>query len=245
MSKLEALDNYHLISNFPENSSFFRRVLSQLAFLILATKVTRRKNRLTVVDYRQASEIIEGGDVILAGGFRSVSGLFLGKLFTHILLYRGEGECIHAGADGVDTVGLDELFDSYDNLAILRLKINDCGEKTKIVENALSFAAEQIGKPYDFYFKHTSDRYYCTFLINSAFSRAGFDTGLKIEYQPEKKFLFTRIHKALKADDFLHGNFHQIFISESLKGREAELEKLKNVYAQNTSRQQAGCRARI
>jgi hypothetical protein len=234
MSKLEELDNYHLISNFPKNLSLFRRFLSQLAFLLLATKVTKRKNRLTVVDYRQASEIIEKGDVILAGGFRSVSGLFLGKLFTHILLYQGEGQCIHASADGVDTVGLDELFDSYDNLAILRPRINDDAATEKMIEVALSFAQEQIGKPYDFYFKHTSDRYYCTFLIDTAFSRAGFDTGLKIEYRRKKPFLFARIHKALKADDFLHGNFHQVFISDSLKGREAELDKLRNIYAKNT-----------
>lgn len=229
MSKLEELDNYHLISNFPKNLSFFRRVFSQLAFLLLATKVTKRKNRLTVVDYRQASEIIKKGDVILAGGFRSVSGLFLGKLFTHILLYQGKGECIHAGADGVDTVKLDELFDSYDNLAILRPKINDDTAREKIINNTLSFAEEQIGKPYDFYFKHMSDRYYCTLLIDTAFSRAGFDTGLKIEYPKKKLFLFVRIHKALRADDFLHGNFHQVFISNSLKGREAELDKLRNV----------------
>lgn len=228
MSKLVKLDSYHLINNFPKNSSFIKRVLSQLTFLLLATKVTRRKNRLTVVDYRQASEIIAKGDVILAGGFRSVSGLFLGKIFTHILLYQGKGVCIHAGADGVDTVGLDELFDSYDNLAILRAKIDDGADREKIISNVLSFAKEQIGKPYDFYFKHTNDRYYCTYLINKAFSRAGFDTGLKIEPRAKKHFLFIRIHRALKADDFLHGNFQPVFISGSLRGREIELEKLKN-----------------
>lgn len=67
----------------------------------------------------------------------------------------------------------------------------------------------------------------------------------KMEHQRKKPFLFVRIHKALRADDFLHGNFHQIFISNSLKGREAELDKLRNIYAKNTSRQQTKCRARL
>lgn len=227
MSKLVKLDSYHLINNFPKNSSFFRRILSQLVFLLLATKVTRRKNRLTVVDYRQASGIIAKGDVILTGGFRSVSGLFLGKLFTHILLYQGNGVCVHAGADGVDTVGLDELFDQYDNLVILRPKIKDDVDKEKIINKSLSFVREQLGKPYDFYFKDKVDRYYCTYLINTAFVRAGFNTGLEIKERNKKAFLFIRIHRALRADDFLHGNFRLVFISGSLKGREIEIDALR------------------
>lgn len=229
MSKLMKLDSYHLINNFPQNSSFFRRALSQLVFLLLATKVTRRKNRLTVADYRQASGIIEKGDVILTGGFRSVSGLFLGKLFTHILFYQGDDICIHAGADGVDTVGLDELFDQYDNLVVLRAEIENGADRERVVNEALSFVREQLGKPYDFYFENKIDRHYCTYLINTAFTHAGFNTGLVSEHRPEKPFLFVRIHKALRADDFLHGNFYRVFASDSLKGREAELERLKKV----------------
>lgn len=224
MSKLLKLDSYHLLNNFPRNSSFFKRALSQLVFLLLATKVTRRKNRLTDADYRLASEVIVKGDIVLVGGFRSVSGLFLGKFFTHILLYQGDGVCIHAGADGVDTVGLDELFGQYDNLVVLRPEIENISDKERIINETLSFVQKQLGKPYDFYLENKVDRYYCTYLINTAFLRAGYDTGLKAVKWGRKAFLFIRIHRALRADDFLLGNFRLIFSSDSLKGKKTELK---------------------
>jgi len=218
------LNSHHLINNFPEGSSFFKRVFGQLAFLFMVTKVTPRKNHLTEADYHQALSTIKKGDVILVGGFRSISGFFLGKLFTHSLLYQGDGECVHASVDGVDTVGLSELFNEYDSLAILRPKIGDVEEK--VIEKALTFAREQLGKPYDFYFEHVSDRHYCTLLINTAFSQAGFDAGLNVEERVKRPLLVIRLHRVVKADRFLRGNFRLAFLSESLKGREREIEDL-------------------
>ncbi len=224
MSKLLRLNNHHVIKNFPQGSSLLRRTLGRLAFLFLVTKVTPRHNFLTAEDYRLASGILKKGDIILTGGFRTISGFFLGKYFTHSLLYRGSGECIHADVDGVDTVALEELFQVYDNLVILRPQINH--EPDQIINQALSFAANQIGKPYDFYFEHVSDRHYCTLLINTAYAQAGFNTGLNINRPKKRPVLIIRLRRALKAEDFLKGNFSLQFMSQSLKSKENQINRL-------------------
>jgi hypothetical protein len=228
MIKIFKLNKYHRINNFPKRSSFFKRVLSQALFIFLVTKVTMRKNHLEEDDYLSAKELIQRGDLVLVGGFRAISGLFMGKFFTHSLLYVGQGECIHADADGVDTISFQELFSAYDTLIILRPKINDNYEET--IDKVIDFAQKQMGKPYDFYLEHRHDRYFCTQLINDSFKDAGFDTGVGIKDEIRQNFLyiFWRIRRVVRADDFLRGNFSTIFISRSLKAKNQEIQKLKN-----------------
>lgn len=227
MNKIARLNNYHRINNFPKKISIFKRVLSQIIFFVLVTKITIRKNHLEEEDYLSAKESIRVGDLVLVGGFRTVSGLFLGRFFTHSLLCIGNGECIHADADGVDNIPFKELFSAYDNLIILRPKITKDYEKT--INQTIAFARQQIGKPYDFYFEHRRDRYFCTNLIISSFEHAGFDTGVGIKDQVRQDFLwiFWRIRKVTRADDFLKGNFETIFISKNLREKNQEIAKLK------------------
>ena len=229
MSKLLRLNSHHLINNFPKGSPFLKRVVQQAVFLLMVTKVTLRKNYLTASDLTEARDTIRKGDVILAGGFRSVSGLFLGKFFTHSLLYIGEGECIHADADGVDTISFKELFAAYDTLTIMRPQIKENYEET--IEKAIYFSQKQIGKPYDFYLEHRKDRYVCTQLINASFENAGFDTGVGIKDEIRQNFLwiFWRIRKVVRADDFLKGNFQTVFVSKSLKEKNREIKKLNEL----------------
>lgn len=227
MNKIVKLNNYHLIDNFPKYLSLFKRILSQLLFVILVTKITLRKNHLEEEDYLLAIKAIKAGDVILVGGFRAISGLFMGKFFTHSLLYIGAGECIHADADGVDTIPLKELFTAYDTLIILRPQIITNGEE--IIQATINFANNQIGKPYDFYLEHRHDRFFCTQLINVAFEHAGFDTGVGLKEKLRQDFLwiFWRIRKVVRADDFLKGNFETIYISKSLKAKNQQIGEIK------------------
>ncbi|MEI7620195.1 MAG: YiiX/YebB-like N1pC/P60 family cysteine hydrolase [Candidatus Falkowbacteria bacterium] len=229
MTKIFRLNNYHRIDNFPKRSSIFKRMLSQALFAFLVTKVTMRQNHLEKDDELMAEKLIQKGDLVLAGGFRAISGIFMGKFFTHSLLYVGNGECIHADADGVDTIPFKELFTAYDTLTILRPQIKDNYEET--IEKVIVFAHKQIGKPYDFLLEHRNDRYFCTQLINVSFEEAGFDTGVGIKDKIRQDFLwiFWRIRKVVRADDFLRGNFDTIFISKSLKEKNQEIEKLNNI----------------
>ncbi len=229
MTKIFKLNAYHRINNFPKRISIFKRILSQLIFAFLVTKITLRKNHLEEADYVSADKLIKKGDLILAGGFRAVSGLFMGKFFTHSLLYIGDGDCIHADADGVDTISFKELFMAYDTLIILRPRITNDYERT--INQAISFAREQIGKPYDFYLEHRHDRYVCTQLINASFKNAGFDTGVGIRDEIRQNFLwiFWRIRKVVRADDFLRGNFETIFVSHSLKEKNDKIGKISKI----------------
>ncbi len=228
MTKIFRLNNYHRINNFPTRSPFFKRVLSQLVFIILVTKITLRKNYLEEEDYVLAEKLIKTGDLVLAGGFRAVSGLFMGKFFTHSLLYIGDGNCIHADADGVDTISFKELFSAYDTLIVLRPKIKENYEET--VARAISFAQKQMGKPYDFYLEHRKDRYVCTQLINASFKEAGFDTGVGLKDEIRQNFLwiFWRIRKVVRADDFLRGEFETVFVSKSLQEKNEEIKKINS-----------------
>jgi len=231
MTKIFRLHNYHRINNFPKRSPFIKRVLSQLVFIILVTKITLRKNYLEEDDYVVAKKLIQKGDLVLAGGFRAISGLFMGKFFTHSLLYIGGGDCIHADADGVDTISFKELFTVYDTLTILRPQIKENYEET--IEKAIYFSQKQIGKPYDFYLEHRKDRYVCTQLINASFENAGFDTGVGIKDEIRQNFLwiFWRIRKVVRADDFLKGNFQTVFVSKSLKEKNQDIKKLNKLGA--------------
>lgn len=227
MTKIFRLNNYHRINNFPNRHSIFKKILSQALFIILVTKLTMRKNHLEEEDHRQAEKLIKRGDLVLVGGFRSISGLFMGKFFTHSLLYVGNGECIHADADGVDTISFKELFFAYDTLIILRPKIKVDYEDN--IDKVIEFARQQMGKPYDFYLEHRSDRYFCTQLINNSFANVGFDTGVGIKEKIRQDFLwvFWRIRRVVRADDFLRGNFEIVFISKSLNEKNQEIKRLK------------------
>lgn len=229
MTKIFRLNNYHRINNFPNRHSIFKKILSQAVFIVLVTKLTMRKNHLEEEDCLKAEKMIQRGDLVLAGGFRSISGLFMGKFFTHSLLYVGNGECIHADADGVDTISFKELFTAYDTLTILRPKIKDDYENS--IDKVVEFARQQMGKPYDFYLEQRSDRYFCTQLINNSFASVGFDTGVGIKEEIRQDFLwlFWRIRRVVKADDFLRGNFEVIFISKSLDEKNQEIKRLRKV----------------
>jgi hypothetical protein len=63
-----------------------------------------------------------------------------------------------------------------------------------------------------------------------AFQSAGFNTGVGIQDETRQNFLwiFWRIRKVVRADDFLRGNFETIFISQSLKEKNQEIQKLKD-----------------
>jgi hypothetical protein len=227
MSKIDKLNSYHRINNFPKKFPAYKRLLSQAVFVFLITKLTGRPNYLEEADLVLATEAIQPGDLVLAGGFRSVSGIFMGKIFTHSLLYIGGGECIHADADGVDILPFNELFTAYDTLTILRPEIK--GDREGALSKVIAFAKDQIGKPYDFYLEYGDDRYFCTRLISVAYASGGFDAGIELKEKVRRDFfsIFSRIRRVAKADDFLRGDFQTVFISKSAKRKHKEIERLK------------------
>jgi len=219
MSKIIRSNNYHLVNNFPDNFSIFRRALSNIAFFILTTKITRRKNFLTQEDFILAKGIIQKGDVVLVGDFRRISSLFMGKFFTHTLLYVDKKKCIHANVDGVSTILFEKLFEEYDTLLIMRPQIKHNFNQT--IDNVIAFASQKIGTAYNFYFEYRQDSYVCTQLIETSFQESGvnINIGAKRKAKENRFRIFSRIHRATRADDFLKGDFKILFVSKNIKNK--------------------------
>lgn len=112
-------------------------------------------------------------------------------------------------------------------MTILRPKLKVDYEDN--IDKVIEFARQQMGKPYDFYLEHRSDRYFCTQLINNSFASVGFDTGVGIKEKIRQDFLwvFWRIRRVVRADDFLRGNFEIVFISKSLNEKNQEIKRFK------------------
>ena len=217
MSKFIKSNNYHVVNNFPKDFSFFSRALSNIAFFILTTKTTNRQNLLTKEDQFSAKKVIQKGDIILAGDFSRISRFFTGKFFTHTLLYIGEDKCIHATIDGVGTILFDKLFSEYDTLLIMRPNIKH--NASEVIDRVIAFAKEKIGTAYNFYFEYRHDRYICTQLIDKSYRQSGFNLSIGPKRKREKgRFrIFSRIHRVIKADDFLKGDFKIIYASKEMR----------------------------
>jgi hypothetical protein len=197
---------------------------SKILLKFFSLKISFRPHNLKERDYLRSKEIIKKGDLILVGDFKSISGLFIGKYFTHSLLYIGRGACIHAGPKGVSKILFKEIFKKYDTCMILRPNI--CLAYDDVVEKAIRFAKKQVGKPYDIFFEADNSSYFCTDLINDSFFQAGFDTGVRNKEVNKKGLInvFGRIKKAARADHFLRANFSKVFISR-------DIENSKNIFS--------------
>lgn len=114
-------------------------------------------------------QILKPGDVILCGNNGS---------FVHSMLYIGQGQVVHSLATqpgsgqrlwGVVREALDTYFarGERDTFVVLRPR------EIKGIENAVQYAQDQQGKPYDSLFLlNLADRfYYCTELVYHALKR--------------------------------------------------------------------------
>ncbi len=116
-------------------------------------------------DVRKILDILEPGDILFRRYNHYISGLLMPGYFTHSGLYTGNDKVVHALGRGV--VEEDILtFCRADDIGILRCK--DKG----LVEHAISFVNNQLGKGYDFDFNtDNADRFYCTELVYQAFKK--------------------------------------------------------------------------
>lgn len=193
-----------------------KNIFKKILIGFFSIKLTFRSNQLKRSDYVKAKKIIEKGDLILVGDFKSISGLFIGNLFTHSLLYIGKGKCIHAGPKGVQKMLFKDIFKRYDTFSILRPNIEK--DREKVIAKTIRFAKRQLGQPYDIFLEGMNYGYFCTNLINCSFGHAGFDTGVgsKDIFNKKPRPVFWRIKNTVRADYFLRANFLKIFASQSL-----------------------------
>ena len=188
----------HIIKNFPEGYPIWKKAVANIIFSIRRIIVFRRENNLTKNDKAEVSKIMKKGDVILVGGLRRFSHFFIGDRFTHSLICEGNKKLIHVVADGVEEVGLDDIFIEYDTMIVLRPNMDK-----NIINKAVKYAKAQLGKPYDFEFTKDDNKFYCAELVQKSFLNAGY----KIKYR----------RKIIYPIDLIEDKFVVKFVSESLK----------------------------
>lgn len=211
---------YHVVTNFPKDHPPHKRLFANIIFFIAGIIVHPRKNFLKHSDLIKARLKLKRGDIVLVGDLKAASSMFITGAVTHSALYLGRKKFIHAVADGVTYTTLHHMFTEYDTMVILRLPKRTKG-KRKIIKEAIKFAKNQLGKPYDFDFSPGEKKFFCTELVNSAYRHAGHKTKLsnfgKFRTFAEKieKHIVTA-HKALKPEHFVKGNFRVMFLSHNL-----------------------------
>ncbi|WP_456365735.1 YiiX/YebB-like N1pC/P60 family cysteine hydrolase [Thermococcus sp.] len=120
---------------------------------------------------------IQPGDIVV--GHNPISDLFIPGYWTHtgmIVYYDSNAKdwvVVEAwdNPSEVRLVYLSDFLKRYDAVAVLRVKTTDA-----VRERAISFALQQLGKPYDWewWTKHVyGDKYYCSELVWASYMAAG------------------------------------------------------------------------
>lgn len=105
---------------------------------------------------------LQPGD-ILARGYRDyLDGKFIPGKYSHTGVYIGNGEIIHAVAEGVSECSLID-FCRCDRLAVIKPRAYQ--------EEAIAFLKRNLGKPYDFNFESENEAFYCHELCANAYSK--------------------------------------------------------------------------
>lgn len=198
---------YHLIKNFPKNYPWYKKIYANLLFFFGAIIIHPRDNWLTKADLWRAFRVLRKGDIVLVGGLRELSKIFIDDIFTHSLIYVGGRRFVNSRIDGVKIDSLHEVFCRYDDLIVLRHKSFSKKNGNKKRKSFVKCAIAQVGKPYDFEFSGKKGSFYCVQLVNYAAMQSGMKV---LEFDnPKTHILYPR--------SFLNKYFDIVFASHNLK----------------------------
>ncbi|OIP80922.1 hypothetical protein COW94_01615 [Candidatus Peregrinibacteria bacterium CG22_combo_CG10-13_8_21_14_all_44_10] len=202
------------VDNFPEDASVKDKVIASVMYELGDIQIHDRPNYLSDEDLKAARKILQKGDVVLVGNFKALSSVAIGGPVTHTMLYVGDDKFIHSHAEGVETISMEEVFETYDTMIVVRLRQGN----SAIIDAAVEYAYSQLGKPYDFNFEEGTEAFYCSELVNFVYNEAGAEA---IEPNPEgsaSTFANWMDVQAIHPIDFVGGDFRTVFISSSLSG---------------------------
>lgn len=149
----------------------FVNILYQLGI----TRWNPRKNRLTEFEGNVSKQLLQLGDIIPAGQHRRVSSLLIGGVFTHALVYVGDGKCVHVDGQGVRLVDYDWIFTEFDTMAIVRVPGITAEQQSSFV----SFMMSHLGEPFDYWFDEKDERtWFCSELICAGLRHQGFNLNM-------------------------------------------------------------------
>ena len=182
--------------------------------------IHRRYNLLITKDIIKTYLKLRRGDIILTGNFNTPVNLIIPGALTHAALYLGRGKIIHSIRTGVEYSSVKKLLKQSDTIVILRLPRNT-KRKHRLIKNAIIYAKQQLGKPYENFFKEDKKHFFCTELVNESYKYAGYNTKLKsikpfrTKIEKMQKNILDITHW-LKPIEFMHSNFRIIFLSHNL-----------------------------
>ena len=223
------LKEYYIIKKFPKRYPLYKKITSNIGFLLSRIIIHKRKNQLNFKDLFKANLLLRKGDIILCGEHETIWSDLVADPVNHAAIYVGKRRFVEAVGKGVSYVSFHELFTSYHNLVILRVAKRT---KRKIIRNAVKFAKSKVGQPYDLEFSKGCEGYFCSELVNEAYRQSGYRTGLSSISRArttKKKFLemISKAANALRPTRMIKGNFRVIFISHNLglKGKKLFIKK--------------------
>ncbi len=216
--------DHHFIHNFPKGYAWHKKIVANIMYFLTGIVIHPRKNLLTHTDLIKARLLIRRGDIALWGNLRDVSALIVGGPLTHASIYVGHKRFIEAVVEGVRYTSFHHLFTEYDTCVILRLP-GKVRSRQKKIDDAIAYAEEHIGRPYDFGFTRGAGKLFCTELVNYAYQKAKHNTGLKNlgkfgREGAEMVQKYITAARALHPNKFVEkGNFDIVFMSHNLELR--------------------------
>lgn len=149
---------------------------------------------ILVEDTPEWRQGLQRGDLVFytsAGDFASLLGA-IGKLYTHVGIYLGNGVVLHAHFSGGVSFRTISDWDDMECAAAYRVM----GATSSQIEGAISFAQSRLGSWYDFDYTQRSDdgsTWYCSELVWAAFKSVGILLGQQRRW-------------AISPDDLIHSS---------------------------------------
>ena len=199
----------YFVAKFPENYPWYKKGAANFIYVAGNIVIHRRNNLLTEIDRINLEKVLKPGDVLTVGNLRRLYSVVIRKPVTHAILYLEKDKFIHVTGNGVEYTTMDYIFQTYDTFAVFRMKKHD----ETVIRSVLNYTKNQIGKPYNFGFRNSDEKYFCTQLINEAYQESGYKTSLKTNQDGRLKI-------PLSPADFLKGNFSLVLTSLNLEHSE-------------------------
>jgi len=160
-----------LIKNANLDVGWLEFLFVNMLYQLGITRWNPRKNRLTAFEYQVSKDLLQLGDIIPAGQYRRVSSLIIGGVFTHALVYVGDGKCVHVDGQGVRLVDYEWIFSEFDTMAIVRVP----GITPEQQRSFVDFLTSHLGEPFDYWFDEKDERaWFCSELICAGLRAEGF-----------------------------------------------------------------------
>jgi cell wall-associated NlpC family hydrolase len=195
------------IRNFPKHYGLGMKIYANVINILGKAKVVPVLNQLSKSDKKKFKKSLRPGDIVLIGGLRDLSSLFVQGAVTHGLIYVGKNTFFHATAHGVERTKMKKVFKMSDTLITLRHP----GMNPKKLKKMKLFLRSQLGTPYNFNFEEEEGSVICSELIKKAFE----NSGLKMKLRPMQSYTFYKIVHPM--DFALSESVNLIFNSKNLE----------------------------